>query len=315
MINLLPVSAVVPTMNRAPVLERMLQSLAKQSAQPIEMILIDASATDETEQLCRNQIPGLQTRLLHYKAKETGAATQRNQALHYVSQDTILFCEDDVTFEPDCLGRLWEALRSDHQIGGVNAMITNQRYLPPGLLSRNLFRLLHGRHESSYAGKCIGPAFNLLPEDSSALPEVVPVEWLNLGCTLYRRDALPSPVFPTHFTGYSMMEDLTLSLTVGREWKLANARTARIFHDSQPGSHKSDNEALAKMELVNRHYVMTKVMGRESLTSYLRLLLLEVFGVVTPLAARANWAALPATVRGKLKGLGEIMSARNKSQS
>jgi len=58
---------------------------------------------------------------------------------------------------------------------------------------------------------------------------------------MYRREAIPSPPFPEHFSGYSMMEDLTLSLVVGRKWKLANARTARIYHDSQPGTHKSNS--------------------------------------------------------------------------
>jgi glycosyltransferase involved in cell wall biosynthesis len=310
MTTLLPISAVVPTMNRGIALERMLRSLAKQTVQPIEVIMIDASATNETEQLSRNQIPGLQSKVIHYKAKDVGAATQRNQGLPYASQGTILFCDDDNIFEPDCLRRLWEALQNDPQIGGVNAMITNQRYLPPGLLSRTVFRLLHGSYESSYAGKCIGPAFNMLPEDSPTLPEVVPVEWLNLGCTLYRREALPVPMFPSHFIGYSMMEDLTLSLTVGRKWKLANARTARVFHDSQPSELKSDRGAFAKMEVVNRHYVMTKVMGRQSFTDYLRLILLEVFGIVTPLASGKNWASLPAVLSGKLKGIGEIIAAR-----
>jgi hypothetical protein len=31
------------------------------------------------------------------------------------------------------------------------------------------------------------------------------------------------------------MEKVTLSLTGGKRWKLANGRTARIDHDSQPG--------------------------------------------------------------------------------
>ena len=144
--------------------------------------------------------------------------------------------------------RLWQALQSDTALGGVNAMITNQQYGTPGRVSRTLFRLLHGKPEATYAGKCIGPALNLLPEDRPDLPEVVPVEWLNTTCTLYRWKAMPQPPFPEHFTGYSLMEDVTLSLIVGRNWKLANARTARIYHDSQPGTHKQDISARTKME-------------------------------------------------------------------
>src|SRR5204863_9646194 len=130
--------------------------------------------------------------------------------------------------------------------GGVSALIVNQKYHPPGAISRAVFTLMHGRSERTFAGRVIGPGINLLPEDREDLPEIVPVEWLNTTCTIYRRVALPSPPFDSVFTGYSMMEDLTLSLRVGQKWKLANARTARIFHDSQPGPHKSCATELAR---------------------------------------------------------------------
>ena len=121
--------------------------------------------------------------------------------------------------EPLCLERLWLALDSDPELGGVTAMITNQRYLTPGYISWSIFRLMAGRSESSYAAAS-RTAVNLLPEDRDDLPEVVPVEWLDLGCTFYRRAALPSPPFPDHFHGYSFMEDVALSLTVGKQWRL-----------------------------------------------------------------------------------------------
>jgi hypothetical protein len=149
----------------------------------------------------------------------------------------------------------------------------------------------------------LGPAVNLLPEDRENLPEVVPVEWLNTTCTLYRREALPSPPFDSVFTGYSMMEDLTLSLRVGKKWKLANARTARIFHDSQPGSHKSDPVALAEMELVNRYYVMTQVMGNRRFRDFVRLFLWEAFQLSACAVASQSRPTLPALWRGKWRGL------------
>ncbi|OLE97124.1 MAG: glycosyltransferase, partial [Cyanobacteria bacterium 13_1_20CM_4_61_6] len=266
--QMLPISALVPTRNRSLPLKRMFESLAQQSAQPVELVLVDASTDDETEKLCAASVPGLQTRIVYHRAHVAGALEQRNQAMSYVKQDAILFFDDDILLEPDCVLHLWEALQSDEKIGGVNALITNQRYLPPGALSRTLFRLLHGRSEESYAGKCIGPACNLLPEDRDDLPTVVEVEWLNTTCTLYRRRALPDPPFITEQVGKDLhlpafpIEDLALSLRVRKNWKLANARTARIFHDSQSGTHKSNIARNSKMELLNRHYVMTSILER-----------------------------------------------------
>lgn len=315
MAMLLPISALVPTRHRPVAFARTLHSLAQQSVQPIEMIVVDGSEDDQTEKLCQSQIPGLATRIQYHRATEIGAATQRNQAIAHATQDVIWLMDDDILLEPDCLQHLWKALQSDPQLGGVNAMITNQRYLPPGRISRALFRFLHGQSETSYAGKCIGPALNLLPEDDPDLPEVVPVEWLNTTCTLYRRQALPQPLFASHFTGYSLMEDVTLSLTVGRQWKLANARTARIFHDSQPGDHKNNSGVLAAMSLVNRHYVMTQILERRSPTDYLKLIVLQLFEVVALLQSIQGWRSLPAVIAGKVRAIAQIMASKSLSSN
>ncbi|OUL29871.1 glycosyltransferase [Nostoc sp. T09] len=311
--NLLPISALLPTLNRSVALARMLQSLAQQSVQPEEMIVVDASTDDSTQNLCQKEIPGLATIIKYYRATETGAATQRNQAMTYASQNVIWLLEDDILLETDCLARLWLALHSAPNIGGVNAMIVNQRYLPPGRISRLLFHFLHGRSENSYAGKCIGPALNLLPEDDPSLPEVVSVEWLNSGCTLYRREALPQPLFPINFTGYSLMEDVTLSLMVGKTWKLANARTAKIFHDSQPGDYKNDPSVLGKMELINRHYVMTCILGRRTPIDYFKLLVIEIFGITASMISVQGWVKLPALLFGKLAAISELILASYKN--
>jgi glycosyltransferase involved in cell wall biosynthesis len=310
---LLPVSALVPTLNRRVPLGRMLDSLAQQSFQPAEMIIVDASQSGETKQLCETQIPGLSTKIIYQQAQETGAATQRNQAVTSATQEVVWFLDDDVVFEDDCLKHLWEALQSDERLGGVNAMITNQRYFPPGRVSRNVFRLLHGRELESYAGKCIGPAFNLLPEDNEALPDCVPVEWLNTTCTLYRRAALPRPVFPAHFKGYSYLEDVALSLTVGHQWKLANARRARVFHDTQPGEYKNSTIQMAKMELVNRHYVMTQVLDRRRPSDYAKLALLEAFFAASGLISLRGWVTLPAVLLGKLTAIPSVITKRERS--
>ena len=286
----------------------MLRSLAQQSVQPIEMVVVDASTDDDTEQLCKSSVSGLETKIIYHRATGVGAATQRNQAIRYASQETIWFIDDDVIFESECLQELWSALQSDPRLGGVNAMIVNQKYSSPGFASRHLFQFLNGRSEPSYAGKCIGPALNLLPEDRPDLPEVAPVEWLNKTCTLYRQEALPDPVFSSHFTGYSMMEDVALSLRVGRRWKLANARTARIFHDSQGGDHKGHAAELSEMKLTNRHYVMTQILNRREPIDYLKLAALELFELLAGLVTFHGWKSLPAIMQGELKALRKIVN-------
>jgi glycosyltransferase involved in cell wall biosynthesis len=307
--ELLPVAVVIPTRDRPTVLRRTLESLAQQSAQPVELVIVDASENSSTRAVCVQQtVPGLRSLVSWCQADVPGAATQRNQGVRASSQLVTGFMDDDILFEPLCFARLWSALESDPRLGGVNAMITNQRYQTPGRISRFVFRLMAGRGERSYAGRVLGPAVNLLPEDREDLPDVVPVDWLNSTCTLYRREALPDPPFQDHFTGYSLMEDLTLSLTVGKRWRLANARTARIYHDSQPGTDKSDPALLAEMQLVNRHFVMTRILGRDRFSDHLKLVLFEFFSLASSLQSRSGRATLARVLRGKVGALRRMVT-------
>ena len=246
---------------------------------------------------------GSRCEVVYQHAFQLGAAAQRNQGVAIAAQPFIGFFDDDILFDSDCIKRLWAAIETDEAVGGVNAMITNQRYTTPGRVTLTLFRLLEGQNRDSYAGRCIGPALNILPEDNPDLPAVVPVEWLNTTCAIYRREALPNPPFDSHFTGYSFMEDVALSLTVGKTWKLMNARTARIYHDSQAAEYKSNLSELATMELINRHYVMTRILSRTSAIDYVKLTLLETFGIVTPLVSARAWKSLPAVLIGKAHGI------------
>ncbi len=300
----LPLSAVLPTKDRAPVLLRTLKSLTAQSVLPAELIVVDGSMDDGAnamvEQWAADFAPA--TKAIWLRATTFGAAAQRNQGVAIATQPFVWFFDDDILFEPECVARLWRAIESDEALGGVNAMIVNQRYQPPGRVSRMMFALMSGRNEPTFAGKVLGPAVNLLPEDRDDLPEVVSTEWLNTTCTIYRREALPDPPFDSIFTGYSMMEDLTLSLRVAKRWRLANARTARIYHDSQPGAHKADSAALAEMELVNRHYVMTQALGRTRGLDYARLALWEAFQF-------ACSGGKGARLRGKLRALRRLRAA------
>ena len=310
----LPATAVVPTRNRVGAMGRMLDSLLKQDALPAELIVVDGSEDDETRLVVDafgERAAGTCT-VKYLRAETLGAAVQRNQGVAVATQPVIWFLDDDILLEPECVTRLWAALHSADDVGGVNAMITNQLYRAPGRASRIMFRLMGGQG-SSLAGRILGPAVNLLPEDRSDLPEIVPVEWLNTTCTMYRREALPEPPFPAHFTGYSLMEDVTLSVIIGRKWKLANARTARIFHDSQPGSHKSDPTELSAMELINRHYVMTQILSRTGVVDYARLFLWEAFQLLAGVVQKHSRPYFFSDLRGKGIAITRLLSPTSRT--
>jgi GT2 family glycosyltransferase len=302
---------VIPTADRPQALAACLATVGGQTQLPADVIVVDASNGPESREVCAaasKRFAGLVVRRVEARAR--GAAVQRAEGLEHASQPFILFMDDDVELEPTCVERLWSAIRSEPRIGGVSSMLVNQQYAPPGRLNRWVYRIAAGGPVESPAGRCLGPAVTVFPADRSDLPEVVSVEWLNTTCTLYRRDALPSPVFPPHFTGYSLGEDVNLSLVVGRRWKLVNARTARVLHRSGGGPHKPDRFTLARMSTVNRHYIMTHTLGRRSLRDHLRFALVESADVIGTLKSFGTLRHTPAVIAGKLSGIVELVFSR-----
>lgn len=309
MATVFPASAIVPTRNRSVALSNTFQSLAGQSYQPKEIVVVDASDGDETEELCQTEIDGLESAIKYYRAATRGAASQRNEAFEYSSESILFLMDDDILFDEGCLEKMFHALEADPKCGGVNAMIKNQQYSPPGKLSGLIWPLMLGEKRSTYAGLCMGPVVNLLPEDRDDLPEVVDVEWMNTTCVLYRREALPNPPFSSHFKGYSLMEDVSLSVTVAKKWRIANVRTARIFHDSQPGDHKSSHAVLSEMELVNRKFVMTEILGRRAISDYLKMALYEAYRLLILFGRTSTWPQIIPSLWGKIRGAFKLMAS------
>lgn len=304
---ILPVSAIIPTKDRETVLNRTLQSLFQQSHLPEKVIIVDASFTEEKSQRLRSFAWPAGVELVYVPAATQGAAHQRMQGIDISSSEFVFFMDDDIVFEAGCIERLYGGFSQSARVGGVNAMITNQLYTKPGFVTRSMYTMLSGRRLKTWAGMIIGPAWNLLPEDDPSLPEYVKCEWLNTTCTIYRRSALPSPVFPGVFTGYSLMEDVALSVVVSRNWDLLNARTARIFHDSQQSDYKKDHAKLAEMELVNRHYVMTEVLNRRGFSSHFKLFFFAAFGAFSGFISSKSFNLLIADLKGKIRALKQIL--------
>ena len=298
------ISIVIATRNRYPVLYKTLDTLDFQTLLPKEILIVDAS--DKTElKPAISTFKNIGNSIRWVIASQKGAAVQRNEGVEKANCSYILFMDDDVYLQNDVIEKLWRGIQIPGT-GAVNAMISNQSYSKPGVVTELMYRLMSGKKLETYAGKLIGPAWNLLPEDNLASPEYVECDWLNAGCTLYKKNLLPVPVFHSHFKGYSLMEDVSLSFGIGKKSKLLNARTARIFHDSQPGDHKNNVTQISEMELVNRHYIMVKVMGRNHLTDYFKLLIFEIFQLASSFYSTKSIIFLWHNCIGKMRALKQL---------
>ncbi len=244
-------SVVIPTKNRTDSVEAAILALARQTAPPAEIIVIDQSADParSIEAMVSRQA-GAGCRLTYVHAPEVGGAAEaRNVGLRLANCPLVLFLDDDAVPEPDCLAELGRALRDHPELKAVAAVISN--YTPPPrawLLFRRIFwrGVLWDERQPVYwsaAGTSGGG--------------LVRTRKLNGGCMAFRAATLKAlGGFDPRYRGASIGEDIEVSERTARVFSprrpLALVRSARIYHESK-GDWKNDGRRL-EFELVATHY-------------------------------------------------------------
>lgn len=107
------ISVIIPTFNRAPVLERTLGALCQEQRGALpshEVIVVDDGSADGTPQLLAalaTQHP--QLRVFRQPNRKQGAA--RNHGLRHAQGDLLIFLGDDTIPEPEFLAAHWAAFQ------------------------------------------------------------------------------------------------------------------------------------------------------------------------------------------------------------
>ena len=253
-------SIVIATDQRPAELRGTLQSIAIQSRQPARVMVVDASPDTHSSEVCadfRAKLP-----LQWVAAERRSSARQRNQGAAVVAEPLIVFLDDDVILPAGVMESLAQVFDNDDagQTGGVAARIDGMQHSPPGRLLRLYYRLQAGFAHRDYSGRLFGPAINCLPCYSEADPDLIPADWLNSTCTMYRTALFRREQFP-RFEGYSAMEDVHLSARIARTHRLYFHKHATYTHLGAPSSHKRDFRGIARMKIANQRRVAHEVMG------------------------------------------------------
>jgi len=96
-------SVVIPTYNKALLLERTLQALQRQRMpHPFEVVVVDDASSDGTPRLLRTWERRLPLRALRQPHNQ-GRARARNRGWREARGTTVLFLDDDILLEPDAL--------------------------------------------------------------------------------------------------------------------------------------------------------------------------------------------------------------------
>ena len=104
------VSAIIPTKNRAGLLQRALQSVFSQSYRNIEIVVVNDGSSDQTSKLLEEYKKSDTCHLLVIENESSvGAAQARNQAIEAASGEFIAGLDDDDSWHEDRISELIKA--------------------------------------------------------------------------------------------------------------------------------------------------------------------------------------------------------------
>ncbi len=102
------VTVLIPTVDRYPYLEQLLEQLGRQTVRPLEVIVVDQTAPERRRADLAAKFPSLPLRVLHLD--RAGQCSSRNAGLEASAGDCILFVDDDDEVPPDLIERHLESL-------------------------------------------------------------------------------------------------------------------------------------------------------------------------------------------------------------
>lgn len=275
--SLLPsYSIVIATHERADALRDALASVAAQSHLPAKTVVIDASAGVASEAACaRAPLP-----VSYRRAEVASAALQRNQGFRDVQTPLVAFMDDDVVLAPDVFKQLCHVFADDPKTAGVAARMNGATHAAPRGALWWYYRLQAGFSHPTFGAKLFGAGVNCFPCYDNTQNELVPAEWLNLGCVVFRSDAFARELFPG-FTGYSFGEDVHLSARVARHGPLYFHTAAHYDHFPSMSPSKRNAFQMAQMSARHRRLIAREILGlsgwRLALKDTLHRLFVSVF--------------------------------------
>ena len=244
------ISVILATKNRDQALkEHSLPTLLRQTSQDFEVIVWDASDADESERTCKSFMGSFQENnipLRYYRAKRSGSASQRNDAVVETNGDIVFFMDDDCEISCDGVSVLQNYFDSFSWLMGAGLPMLNK--IPQkkkSLLALIVMRMFWMRN--AQLQRLISPSGSLsLPIKD--LPGEA--EWLSGGSMAYRKivfDAIQFDERLERFGGYAMGEDYDFSHRVFLHFKdpLLITNGGYMVHCPEIGERANPNNYVA----------------------------------------------------------------------
>ena len=237
-------SVIVCTKERPAELQRFIDSLNGQTRPADELILVDASRDDRTQEMARRFSGGAAYPIIYLRTKP-GLTRQRNIGVRVAAGRYLFFFDDDVILSRHYVEFVLDAFErsTPPMLGGVTGRIVNLPHMDLATrLCQKLFMLSDcggGKlKQSGFPSMACGPR----PVRVFVLP----------GCSVYSRAVFDRYAFDENLVDYGYMEDVDFSSRVSREFRLLYCPEAEFEH--HPSTFRKYGAA-ALREMMVRHHV------------------------------------------------------------
>ena len=116
------ITVFTPTFNRAHLLQRLYESLCKQSFHDLEWVVVDDGSTDNTEEIVKSRFDNQNFPIHYFRQENGGKHTAINRGVKEAKGELFLILDSDDSLPADSLKTIAEyfnQVREDNSFGGV----------------------------------------------------------------------------------------------------------------------------------------------------------------------------------------------------
>jgi len=304
------ISAIVPTIGRPDSLRALLESLSAQTCKVDEVIVADASGRDDTRLLVNDpQWRKLELIVRREVVDPPNAVRQREAAIRIASGEFLLFLDDDVVLESECVAHMMDLLKTNPDVVGVTADFNNQAWPHPTQLWQWYLHYALRLRKGEWQGRVVGPLLRFCYNPVPAGP--TQMEWLGTGNSLIRLSAYRQAGGFSNFFLHrcTINEDVDLSLKLSRIGRILFCPAARMSHHHAPAGRVTAVIA-AEDDLFNRFFILRHTLGLSTFRAFWLVTLyftIETTSHFLGCIRRLNFRDFFARLRGHLRALQRIL--------
>lgn len=246
-------AVVICTRDRPESLLQTLESIWTQSRLPNELIVMDdgelpKDVRDQIAESCKKWRIPLNIR----RTARRGLTRARNEAAALSISDILVYLDDDVTCDGECLARMAECM-SDPLVAGATAMVEEPRFASRSAKLYQWSYRLAGWWHVRPKGRPEGPEPDVLRRPELARE----ARWLSGAAMALRREIVLRYRFDESLTRYALGEDREMGYRLAPKHWLIETRRAKVIH-RRDVTQRTDPWRLGYMTSRNYLYILRK---------------------------------------------------------